>query len=167
MIKKSSNTEILDEELDKIDRKIINILQKNNQITNLELAKIVNISPPPCLRRVRRLRKLGIIIQDVCLIDPFKLGQHLIVFVGISLKTYRDDLMEDFEHTMLANPEVKQCYFISGEVDYLLVVHISNIDAYNAFVRKVLLKEKNIKLFRSSFCLTRIKFDTSVILSDC
>src|SRR3990167_3595921 len=163
---KSLEQPIVDRELDKIDRKIVNALQRNNQLTNLELSEMVNISPPPCLRRVRRLRELGIIVQDVSLVDPFKIGQHLIAFINISLEKHHEDSMRRFERAMFKHHEVKQCYFISGEVDYLLIAHVADINAYNEFVRRVLLREHNIKTFRSSFCLTRIKYDTSIMLDE-
>lgn len=151
---------------DKTDMKILNCLQKNNQLTNLELAKLVNLSPPPCLRRVRRLRELGVITSDVSIVDPFKVKQNLISFISISLEKQGEDFMGKFEREIIAHPEVKQCYFISGEVDYLLMVHVKDIAAYNEFVRRVLVNAPNIKSFKSSFCLTRIKFDTSIILSE-
>ncbi|WP_019217316.1 Lrp/AsnC family transcriptional regulator [Legionella tunisiensis] len=140
-------------------------MQKNNQLTNLELAELVNLSPPPCLRRVRRLRECGIISNDVSLIDPFKVKQHLISFVSVSLEKQGDDFLANFERKMYECEEVKQCYFISGEVDYLLMVHVEDITAYNEFIRRVFVNVPNIKSFKSSFCLTRVKYDTSIILS--
>jgi Lrp/AsnC family leucine-responsive transcriptional regulator len=148
--------------LDKIDRKILNALQENNQITNLELAEKVGISPPPCFRRVKRLRELGIISKDVSLVDPVKIGQCLIVFVSVTLEKQRGDMLSYFERNMLEQPEVMQCYFISGEIDYLLVVHVKDMNDYNDFARRVFVKEANIKSFRSSFCLSRVKYDTKV-----
>lgn len=151
--------------LDRIDRKILNVLQDNNQITNLELAEKVGISPPPCFRRVKRLRELGVISKDVSLVDPIKIGQCLIVFVSVTLEKQREDMMRYFERNMLEQPEVKQCYFISGEIDYLLVVHVKDMNDYNEFARRVFVKEANIKSFRSSFCLSRVKYDTKVELA--
>src|SRR3990167_680551 len=152
--------------LDKTDKKILNLLQKNNQLTNLELAELVNLSPPPCLRRVRKLRESGVITQDVSLVNPFKVKQNLISFVSISLEKQGDDFLTHFEQKMNEYPEVKQCYFISGEVDYLLMVHVENVDAYNEFVRRALVNTSNVKSFRSSFCLSRTKYDTSVLFDE-
>lgn len=152
--------------MDKTDIKILNLLQKNNQLTNLELAQLVNLSPPPCLRRVRRLRECGFITNDVALVDPFKVKQHLISFLSVSLEKQGDDFLDNFERKMNECPEVKQCYFISGEVDYLLMVHVEDIAMYNDFIRNVFVNIPNIKSFRSSFCLNRIKYDTSFILKE-
>jgi Lrp/AsnC family leucine-responsive transcriptional regulator len=152
--------------LDRIDRKILNALQNDNQITNLALAEKVGISPPPCLRRVRRLRELGIIARDVSLLDPFKIGHNLIVFVSITLEKQREDLLSHFERKMHERHEVMQCYFVSGDSDYLLIINVADMNQYNEFARTILANEPNIKMFRSSFCLNRIKYDTSIRLEE-
>jgi len=153
-------------ELDTIDKKILDLLQHNNQITNLELAEKINLSPPPCLRRVKRLRENGIIMRDVSLVNPFKIKQHLVTFIGVSLEKQCGDFLSNFEKEICEYPEVKQCYFISGEVDYLLLVHTTDTDAYNEFIRRAFVNDPNIKSFRSSFCLEQIKYDTSINLAD-
>jgi Lrp/AsnC family leucine-responsive transcriptional regulator len=164
----TSDTKTLphDKALDRLDRRILNILQTNNQITNLELAEQVGLSPPPCFRRVKRLHDLGIIQKNVALIDPFKVGQRLIVFVNITLEKQREDLLSHFERKMLAEPEIMQCYFVSGEADYLLIVHVTDMQHYNDFARRVFANEPNIKMFRSSFCLNRVKYDTQIHLME-
>jgi Lrp/AsnC family leucine-responsive transcriptional regulator len=170
MAKKSSSmikTETVDEKtLDRLDRRILNILQTNNQITNLELAEQIGLSPPPCFRRVKRLHDSGIIQKNVALVDPFKVGHRLIVFVNITLEKQREDLLSHFERKMLAESEVMQCYFVSGEADYFLIVHVADMNHYNEFSRRVFANEPNIKVFRSSFCMNRIKYDTQVHLSE-
>ena len=152
--------------LDKVDRKILNILQNDNQITNLALADKVGISAPPCFRRVKRLREEGIIVNDVALVDPFKVGRPLIVFVNITLEKQREDLLTHFERKMLEEPEIMQCYFVSGDTDYLLIIHVKDMNHYNDFARRVFANEPNIKKFRSSFCLNRTKYNTQVVLSE-
>jgi Lrp/AsnC family leucine-responsive transcriptional regulator len=152
--------------LDKTDRKILNILQKDNQITNQALADKVGLSAPPCFRRVKRLRDEGIILKDVSLVDPFKVGKPLIVFVNITLEKQREDLLAHFERKMAEEPEIMQCYFVSGDTDYLLIIHVKDMNDYNEFARRVFANEPNIKQFRSSFCLNRTKYNTQVVLSE-
>lgn len=151
--------------LDRIDLKILDVLQEDNQITNLDLAARVGLSPPPCLRRVRRLRALGIIVRDVALVDPAKVGRAITAFVGVELDRQREDVLANFERKVLAEPEVQQCYFVSGEVDYLLVVTCADMPSYNAFARRVLANEHNIKRFRTSFTLSRVKYETKLPLA--
>lgn len=152
--------------LDKTDRKILNILQKDNQITNQALADKVGLSAPPCFRRVKRLREEGIILNDVSLVDPFKVGKPLIVFVNITLEKQREDLLAHFERKMAEEAEIMQCYFVSGDTDYLLIIHVKDMNDYNEFARRVFANEPNIKQFRSSFCLNRTKYNTQVVLSE-
>ena len=148
--------------LDKIDRKILTLLQEDNQITNQDLAARVGISPPPCHRRVKRLREEGFILRDVALVDPVKIGRSMIVFASITLERQREDLLENFERKMMRCPEVMQCYFVSGDADYLVVVSVADMAHYNEFARRVFANEPNIRMFRSSFCLSRVKYDTKI-----
>jgi Lrp/AsnC family leucine-responsive transcriptional regulator len=152
--------------LDRTDRKILNLLQEDNQITNLELAAAIGISPPPCLRRVRRLRESGVILRDVSLVDRTKVGRNLMVFASITLERQREDLLANFERKMLAQPEVMQCYFVSGDADYLVVVNVPDMEAYNGFARRVFANEPNIRMFRSSFALSVVKYDTKIALDE-
>ena len=163
---KNTNNDPANERVDKIDRKILNILQKDNQITNLALAERIGISAPPCFRRVKRLRDEGVIVSDVSLVDPFKVGRPLIVFVNITLEKQREDLLTHFERKMSEEPEIMQCYFVSGDTDYLLIIHVQDMNHYNEFARRVFANEPNIKKFRSSFCLNRTKYHTQVVLAE-
>ena len=150
--------------LDAIDRRILDVLQEDNQITNLALAEKVGLSPPACLKRVRRLREEAVIVRDVAIVDPARVGQSIVAFVGVELDRQREDVLAAFERKMAAEPEVQQCYFVSGEIDYLLVVTCSDMEAYNGFARRVLANEHNIKRFRTSFNLSRVKYETKLRL---
>lgn len=153
-------------ELDKTDRKILQILQTNNQITNLELAERVNCSPPTCLRRVRRLRDEKVIMADVSLVDPTLVGKSLFVFIEVVLERQSEALQNEFETRMNKTPEVTQCYMVSGETDFLLVAQVADMKAYHSFVRRVLTNEPNIRNFRSHFAMNRSKFQTEIDLTD-
>lgn len=152
--------------LDALDRRILSVLQEDNQITNLALAERVGLSPPACLKRVRRLRDEKVIVKDVALVDPDRVGQGIVAFVGVELDRQREDVLASFERKIAAEPDVQQCYFVSGEIDYLLIVTCRDMEAYNAFARRVLANEHNIKRFRTSFNLSRVKYETKVPLPD-
>lgn len=151
--------------LDRTDMRILNMLQDNNLVTNQELSDHVGLSPPPCLRRVRKLRDIGVITGDVSIVDPFKVNR-LQVFTSITLEQQREDLLHSFERKMREYKEVLQCYFISGDVDYMLVVNVEDINQYFEFSRRALASEPNIKSYRSNFCLNRIKFCTKIDLNE-
>ncbi|MGE0752266.1 MAG: Lrp/AsnC family transcriptional regulator [Variibacter sp.] len=152
--------------LDALDRRILSALQEDNQITNLALAERVGLSPPACLKRVRRLRDEKVIVRDVALVDPDRVGQGIVAFVGVELDRQREDVLAAFERKIAAEADVQQCYFVSGEIDYLLIVTCRDMEAYNAFARRVLANEHNIKRFRTSFNLSRVKYETKVPLPD-
>jgi len=154
------------EPLDRIDRKILNRLQRDAAIPNQDLASEVGLSPAPTSRRVRRLKEEGYIAREVALVDPARVGTTLIAFVSVELDRQREDVLRSFERHISSQPEVQQCYFVTGETDYLLIVVCRDMDHYNDFVRQVLAQEHNIRRFRSSFNLQRIKFDTGIYLEE-
>lgn len=152
--------------LDKVDRKLLNLLQKDNQIPTRTLAEKVHISQPTCLRRVRDLREAGIISADVAMVDPFALGYGMMAFLEVSLTNQSDELMQEFEARMAKEPEVMQCYFVSGDFDYFLVVHVVDMDAYYQFVRRVISGSGNVRHFQSRFPMKRAKFDTRIAFDE-
>lgn len=152
--------------LDKVDRRLLNLLQKNNQISTRELADAVHISQPTCLRRIRDMRDAGIISADVAMIDPFALGYGMLAFLEVSLDNQSDEHMQAFESNMVREAEVMQCYFVSGDYDYFLVVHVVDMDAYYQFVRRVISGSGNVRHFQSRFPMKRAKFDTRIAFDE-
>ena len=152
--------------LDKVDRKILNLLQKDNQIPTRVLAAKVHVSQPTCLRRIRDLRAAGIITADVAMVDPFALGYGMLAFLEISLTNQTDAHMHEFEARMTKEPEVMQCYFVSGDYDYFLVVHVIDMDAYYQFVRRVISGSGNVRHFQSRFPMKRAKFVTRITFDE-
>jgi Lrp/AsnC family leucine-responsive transcriptional regulator len=151
-------------DLDACDRRLLSLLQRNNTLSNLELAEAADLSPPTCLRRVRRLRDEGIIVADVSIVDPFKLGLKMIVFVEITLERQQEEMQAAFELKMQAEPEIMQCYMISGDSDFLVVVEVADMNAFHALIRRVFTADANVRNFRSIFALSRSKFQTAISL---
>ena len=152
--------------LDKVDRKILNLLQKDNQIPTRILAAKVHVSQPTCLRRIRDLRAAGIITADVALVDPFALGYGMLAFLEVSLTNQSEAHMHEIEARMNKEAEVLQCYFVSGDYDYFLVVHIIDMDAYYQFVRRVISGSGNVRHFQSRFPMKRAKFATRIAFDE-
>ncbi len=151
-------------ELDRIDRNILNRLQQNNQISNQELAEQVGLSPPACLRRVKRLRESGVIVGDVSLVAPDVVGHKINIIVEVEMERDQLDLLTRFRKAALEAPEVTQCYAVTGEVDYILVVSVPDMQAYDEFTQRVLYTQSNLRKFRSLISLNRVKFETGVKL---
>ncbi len=152
--------------LDKVDRKLLNLLQKDNQVPTRVLAEKVHISQPTCLRRLRELRAAGIISGDVALIDPFALGYGMLAFLEVSLMNQSDEHMQEFEARMNREAEVMQCYFVSGDYDYFLAVHVVDMDAYYQFVRRAISGSGNVRHFQSRFPMKRAKFVTRIAFDE-
>ena len=148
--------------LDKLDRKLLNLLQKDNQISTRILADKLHISQPTCLRRIKELREAGVISAEVAMVDPFSLGYGMLAFLEISLTDQSDERMREFEVRMNKEAEVMQCYFVSGEYDYFLVIHVIDMDAYYQFVRRVISGSGNVRHFHSRFPMKRAKFSTKI-----
>lgn len=152
--------------LDKLDRMLLNILQRDNQTPTQVLATQLQVSQPTCLRRIRELREAGIISANVAIVDPFALGYGMLAFLEISLINQSDEHMVQFETCMQQEPEVMQCYFVSGEYDYFLAVHVIDMDAYYQFVRRVISGSGNVRHFHSRFPMKRAKFTTRVAFDE-
>lgn len=152
------------QDLDRIDRRILNCLQKDNKISNLKLAEQIGLSPPACLRRVNRLREQGVIQSDVSIINSRVAGHHINIIVEVEMERDHLELLAQFRKAILAAPEVTQCYAVTGEVDFILVVSVPDMQAYEAFTQKVLYRQSNMRKFRSLISLDRVKFETAVKL---
>ena len=108
--------------LDSLDRKLLDAVQLDNAQTAEALAARVGLSPSACLRRLRRLREVKVIEADVALISPERVGRPLTMVVQVTLERERPDLIDAFKRTMRAAPEVMQCYYVTGETDFVLIV---------------------------------------------
>lgn len=152
--------------LDKVDRKLLNLLQKDNQTPTRVLADQLQVSQPTCLRRIRELLEAGVISANVAMVDPFGLGYGMLAFLEISLINQSDEHMGQFETCMQREPEVMQCYFVSGEYDYFIAVHVIDMDAYYQFVRRVISGSGNVRHFHSRFPMKRAKFTTRIVFDE-
>lgn len=151
---------MLTNELDRIDKQIINELQRDGKLSNLELADRVALSPSPCLRRVKRLEEEGYITGYTVTVDPDKIGCGLVAYVSIHLNKVLDSShapMEDFARDVQNWPEVVACYAMSGEMDYILRVQVANLAEFSSFAMNVLMKHPSVIDMRSSFALQKIK----------
>lgn len=150
--------------LDRIDRKLLELLQHDGSLTNVELAERVNLSPAPCLRRVAALEQAGVIRGYTALLDPRKLGYHLLAFVSVKLVKGGNRPSEQFHQVVRLWPEVTACYSVTGEMDYLLRVHVADLERYNSFMNEKLLRQTGVIDVHSSIVLEPIKETTALSL---
>jgi len=144
--------------LDAIDRKIVNTLQENARLSNVDLARRVGLSPSPCLRRVRALEQAGVITRYVALVDQAVVGLPVSVFVSVSLERQVEAALETFEAAVKQRPEVMECYLMTGTSDYLLRVVVSDLEAYERFLKDHLTRIPGVRSIQSSFALKQVAY---------
>lgn len=147
--------------LDALDVRILETLQSNGKLTNVELAKIVGLSPSPCLARVRSLEERGLISHYVALLDPEALGGLMSVFIQVHLERQAVRELGVFEDAMARFPEVMECYLMTGEADYMLRVIVPNLGALQEFIVERLSRIEGVANIRSSFALKQVKYKTA------
>jgi Lrp/AsnC family leucine-responsive transcriptional regulator len=167
--------------LDKTDRKILAIQQADGRLSNQDVAEQVNLSPSPCLRRIKRLEEAGVIRQYVALLDSEKIGLGLLAYVNVRLEKHSDastlsnaralgasapatSPRADFAVSVEQWPEVVACYAMTGEMDYLLRVHVEDMEHFSRFMMATLLRHPAVLDVKSSFALQRVKDTTALPL---
>lgn len=150
--------------LDSTDWQILAELQANARIANVELADRVHLSPSPCLARVRRLEREGVISRYVALLDARKVGQGVSLFVQVRLEKQVKGDLSAFEQAVGARPEVMECYLMTGNSDYLLRVVVPDLDAFQEFVTEFLSRLPGVGGIQSSVALKQVKYQTALPL---
>lgn len=120
--------------LDRIDRSILRLLQSDGRLSNVELARRVNLSPTPCLERVRRLEKDGFIRGYSARLNPARLQLGLAVFVQVTLDKTTSDVFDKFKHAIAGIDEIVECHMVAGGFDYILKVRCADMDAFRTFL---------------------------------
>lgn len=150
--------------LDRIDKEILKILQKNSNITTKQLAAELQLTSTPVYERVKRLEKNGIIQRYRAELDPVLLGKEITVFIHVSLKEHTRSILTNFERQVNMLDEVAECYHVSGEHDYLLKAFFPNMGNYRDFLTNKLANITNISNVHSSFVVSAIKTDNILCL---
>ncbi len=143
--------------LDKTDRKILARLQRDGRISNVALARKVNLSPTPCLERVRRLERSGYIKGYTAILDPVMLDAALLVFVEINLTRTSPDAFDTFRQRILAIPEILDCHLVSGNFDYLVKARVKNMAAYRELLGDKILPIPGVAGSRTYVVMEEIK----------
>lgn len=151
--------------LDPTDLRVLELLQQDASLSNQELATRAHVSPATCLRRVRRLVEAGVIERRVALLSPEKLGAGLTAIVEITLDRQGAEHLAAFEQKVLAEGAVQQCYRVSPGPDFVLVLQVPDMPAYQALVLRLFTQDANVRNVKAFFSVLRSKFDPSLDLS--
>ena len=147
-----------------VDLRILNELQKDGSLSNVELARRVHLSPSPCLARVKALEASGTIDRYVALVSAAALGLGLNVFINISLKTQSKQALADFEQRIAEHDEVMECYLMTGDSDYLIRVAVTDMAALERFILDQLTPIPGLEKIRTSFTLKQVRYKTALPL---
>lgn len=149
--------------LDKLDLKILEILQKDCTVSVAEIGKKVGLSTTPCWRRIQKMEETGVIRSRVALLDAEKVNASVTVFVFVTTNQHSEEWLERFHKAIEQFSEVVEFYRMSGQVDYLLRVVVPDIAAYDVFYKK-LIRNVDIADVSSSFAMEQIHFTTELPL---
>ena len=156
------------ESLDAVDLALLDQLQADASLTNQALAAKVHVSAPTCLRRVARLRQLGLVERQVAILDRDKLapllGHGLQALVEITLDRQDNAAMEAFEAKVVADPAVRQCYRVSPGPDFILVVQAPDMPGYLAVAHRLFTADANVRNVKAFFAVKRAKFGSRIAL---
>ena len=150
--------------MDATDKKILNLLQMDAGLTVKQIAEQIPLSATPCWKRIQKLEEKGFIRARVALLDPKKVNANVTVFVAIKTDQHTRQWIERFNKEVDKLPEVMEIYRMSGEIDYLLRVAVSSIEAYDQFYKK-LIDRVELSNVTSSFAMEQIKYTTALPLN--
>ncbi|MFZ1703422.1 MAG: Lrp/AsnC family transcriptional regulator [Saprospiraceae bacterium] len=148
-----------DYKLDKLDLRILKILQENSKITNLELSKRIGLSPAPTLERVKKLEQSGIISSYHANVDPTLLGLNVKTFVLVSLAWQKPNALENFISKVKVIPEITECYIITGDADFILKIVCKDIPNYEKLLYKTLSQIEEIERLKTLMTLSKVKIE--------
>ena len=148
--------------LDELDHRLLAVLQVDASLSNLELAARVHTSPPTCLRRVRRLKALGIIERQVAIVAPAALGPSLTAIIEVTLDQQAEASQAAFSERVAADAAVLQCYRVSPGPDFVLIARIADMAHYQGLAQRLFGPGSNVRNVRTYFVLEQLKFETAV-----
>ncbi len=152
-------------ELDRIDHRILSVLQENADLPNTALAQQVGLSPSACLRRVARLKQNGVIRRIVAVVDPAHLDRRLSAVVTVNLDRHGPEFRRDFVARVKREASVSQCYMVAGEVSCVLVVQVADMEEYTALTDRLFHADDNVKAFTSYLVMSTTKQEISAAIN--
>ncbi len=150
--------------LDEFDKKILRHVQRDNQLTSAQLSELVGLSPTSVQRRLIKLRANKVIEADIAVVSPKAVDRPLIMLVAVELARERSDIIDRFKRAVRERPEVMSAYYVTGETDFVLVVSAIDMTDYETFTRDFFYNNTDIKGFKTTVVMDRIKASFSLPL---
>ena len=152
--------------IDDLDRQILALLQGDGRMTNVELASRIGLTAPPCLRRVRSLEDAGVIQGYNARLDQAALGYGITIFAMVSLRSQAEADLQAFENHVADLPEVRECYMLNGEIDFLLKIVARDLQSFQNFLTSKLTPAPNVISVKTSLTIRRSKYAPGVPFED-
>lgn len=152
--------------LDSFDRAILTIIQRDNATPQRAIGEAVNLSAPAVQRRIKRMEAAGVICANVAVVDPEKIGRPVTIFIEVEVESERIEVFDAVRHSFAQAPEVQQCYYVTGEADFILIVTVPTMTDYEALTRRLFFGDKNVRHFRTFVSMDRVKVSLEVPVSD-
>jgi len=152
-----SRTSVSMNGLDRFDLRILEILQNDNKTSQRAIGDQVNLSAPAVQRRIKSMEEAGVITGNVAVVDPTSVGQSITIVVEVNVESERIDLLDAAKESFAAAPEVQQCYYVTGESDFILIVTVATMSHYESLTRRIFFENGNIKRFRTLVVMDRVK----------
>ncbi len=152
-------------ELDKQDLKILQLLQTNLKVSIEIIAENVGLSLASINRRIKRLRENKIITSEVAVVSPKAVGQHMTFLVSVELERENIEKLVAFKHKIKQEPRIQQCYYVTGEADFILVVLAKNMEDFDQFTQQIFFNDSNVRRYNTSVVMDRTKVSLEVPLS--
>jgi Lrp/AsnC family transcriptional regulator, leucine-responsive regulatory protein len=152
-------------QLDSFDLAILNLLQVDNQMSQRDISDQVHLSSSAVNRRITAMEQAGVIRANVALVDAAKVGRPVTVVVELSLQSERADLLDAMKARFHACPDIQQAYYVTGEVDFVLVLHVSDMASYERLTQSLFLSDSNVQRFRTLVVMDQVKSSLRVSTS--
>ncbi len=153
---------MIPEKLDKLDLRILKILQENSKITNLDLSKKIGLSPAPTLERVKKLESTGVVESYHAEVNAQQIGLNVKTFILVSLAWQKDNALNNFLDKIKAIDEITECYIITGEADFLMKIICTDIPTYEKLLFKTLTQIEEIERLKTLMTLSTVKYTSTL-----
>lgn len=144
-------------ELDNFDRQLLNLVQEDAGQTSERLAEQIHLSPSAIQRRLKRLRKEGVIARECAVLEPKKIGRPTFFIVSLQVERERPELLAELRRWLSREPHIQQAFYVTGEADFVLIVTVPDTDAYDELMSRLVRENSNLKRFTTSVALGVVK----------
>ncbi len=143
--------------MDEFDARLLNLMQENNRLTAEKLSALVGLSPAACQKRLKRLRENRTIAHDISVLSPEATGRKLTLIVEVTMERERPEVLDQFKRTMRAAPDVMQCYYVTGNADFIVILTARDMKEYEEFTRRYFFQNSNVQRFQTNVVMDDVK----------